>query len=323
MKKLLLLAIFIFLLNLSSVTQATQAQVEKTAYAAYLQGLMAERYGDEKEALAYYGEAKDLDVSSKTIRLKLAVEHIQQGNYDSAVDLLSQLSADDNVNVDAYLLLILMHSTQGNDSKASNVYIELLERLYDLDPSNLKIAESLAQHRIQLGELDRASLIYEKIVELHPDYEEGLYWLGFLYEELNKRDDAVLVWSKLLTVNPLHGNGLNSLAYVYAEENKYLEKAEEMVKLALEQHPDSVAYRDTLGWIYFKQNKLVEARDMIEELTKGFVDPVILDHLGDIYERLGESQKAIEQWQRALMLVPANEDLKQKMRKLQEGQHDK
>lgn len=323
MRILLLLSFLCFLSSVELFAMADSESVNSLAYRSYLSGLLAERYGDSNDALEYYSKAKSLDSKSETLRLKIAVEHIKKGNNESAVEMLSELSADDNVNIDAYLLLILMHSTQGNEGRASDIYIELLERLYALDKKKLKIAESLAQYRIQQRDLEKAIDIYEEIVNFHPDYEDGIYWLGFLYEEQDRRAEAVEVWEKLLALNPNHSNGLNSLAFIYAEEDKNLIEAERMVQLALEQHPDSVAYRDTLGWVYFKQNRLAEAKAIIEEIVNNFQDPVILDHLGDIYSKQGDFKKAIQQWEKALMLVPDNNKLKQKIIKLQDGQHDK
>lgn len=323
MRTFLLIA-FIVVCNVSDLWAMSKSEeTEGLAYKSYLSGLLAERYGDSEEALAYYSEAKTLDVRSETLRLKLAVEYIKRGDNESAVAMLSELSTEDNVNVDAYLLLILMHSTQGNEGQASDAYIELLERLYALDKKNLKVAESLAQYNIQKNEYNKAIAIYTGVLNHHPTYEDGIYWLGFLYEEQGKRNEAIKSWEKLLLINPEHSNALNSLAYVYAEENNHLDKAEVMAKKALNQHPNSAAYLDTLGWVYYKQERFEEAKIVIEKVVEGFKDPVILEHLGDIYDKLDKPDKAKSEWQKALELAPENEQLKQKMRKFQDGQHDK
>lgn len=323
MRTILAILIVSILFSCEAFASGTLKSDHENAYRYYMQALLADRYGDQEKALDYYSNAIDLDVKSNTLRLKLAVEHIKQGNNENAVKILSELSMDDDVNIDAYLLLILMHSTQGEQNLASDMYVELLQRLYELDKTNLKIAESLAQYNIQIRDIKRAIQIYEEIQVTHPQYEDGIYWLGFLYEEQGEREKAISKWKALLKLNPSHSNALNSLAYIYAEENRLLDEAERMIKVALTVHPESVAYQDTLGWIFFKQEKFDEAKKIIEPVAEKADDPIIMEHLGDIYTKLGENDKALKSLRKAFILDSKNQRLKNKINKLQEGQHDK
>ena len=76
-----------------------------------------------------------------------------------------------------------------------------------------------------------------------------------------------------------------------------------MIQQAVEADPDNEAYLDSLGWAYFQLGQFAEA---VVELKKAVVaggdepDGVILEHLGDAYDKAGQSDEARETWQRSI-----------------------
>lgn len=315
MRRLVTILFIVLISTFPVYASSVHGKSGSPAYTAYLRGLMAERYGNPEEALELFVKAKNIDKESDALNLKTAVQYIKLGDNQKAIDILAELSETSAINVDAYLLLILMHSTEGRESTATEVYGELLERLYEADISNIKIAESLAQLRLQKMDYNGAIGIYQNILKEQPNYEDGLFWLGYLYEEKNRRKEAIEVWKKLIKLNPDHSDALNSLGYIYAEEGIHLNEAEQMVLKALKSHPDSPAYLDSLGWIYFKQGRLNDAAKYIQKAVEGFQDAIIYDHLGEVFYKLGDIEKALEQWKRALILAPDKNYIKLKLRK--------
>ena len=68
---------------------------------------------------------------------------------------------------------------------------------------------------------------------------------------------------------------------------------------------ENAAYIDSLGWVLFRKGDLKGARAELEKAAKlpgGDDDPVVWDHLADVLFRLGEKDKAIAAWQKALAL---------------------
>jgi tetratricopeptide (TPR) repeat protein len=66
-----------------------------------------------------------------------------------------------------------------------------------------------------------------------------------------------------------------------------------------------------LGWAYFKQNRLTEAVEYLRKaIERQGNDPTILGHLGDAYLKMGDNQRAVEIFERALaqwkMAAPAD-----------------
>ncbi len=93
----------------------------------------------------------------------------------------------------------------------------------------------------------------------------------------------------------------NDLGFLWADENTHLQRASKMIAVAIAAEPKNRAYRDSLGWIYYRTGRFAEA---VVELEKAVdekqPDATVLDHLGDAYEKLGRYDKALAAWQRAI-----------------------
>lgn len=138
-------------------------------------------------------------------------------------------------------------------------------------------------------------------------------------QNAGKLDEAEQQLRKLLEASANDALVCNNLGYLLAERNKDLDEAERLIRRALELdkqlrgasavlaegQEDNAAYVDSLGWVLFRRGKLDEARAELERASKlddGEDDPVVWDHLGDVYYRLKEPAKARAAWRQALVL---------------------
>jgi tetratricopeptide (TPR) repeat protein len=103
---------------------------------------------------------------------------------------------------------------------------------------------------------------------------------------------------------------MNELAYFWAEQGTHLTEALSLSGRAVELEPDNGAIEDTRGWIYFQMGL---AKDALPYLQRAAIltnnDPVVLQHLGDAYLKLGRGGEALGTWRRALEKDPHNGDL--------------
>ena len=75
-----------------------------------------------------------------------------------------------------------------------------------------------------------------------------------------------------------------------------------MVKRALKEEPYSGAYLDSLGWVYYKQNKFGEAEATLRKaVERDSHDPTIHSHLGDVYAKPGRTELAAAEWEKSLV----------------------
>jgi tetratricopeptide (TPR) repeat protein len=74
-----------------------------------------------------------------------------------------------------------------------------------------------------------------------------------------------------------------------------------MIQKALDSDPDNGAYLDSLGWVYYRQERFELAeRFLLRSLEQFKTDPVVHSHLGDVYFKLGKNAQAKEHWQRSI-----------------------
>lgn len=120
---------------------------------------------------------------------------------------------------------------------------------------------------------------------------------------LLKRQPEAEEWlEQVLDEYPDDISAKNDLGYLWIDQNKRLNRALKMVQDAVASDEDNAAYRDSLGWAYYRLGRYDEA---LVELEKTLTltdepDPVILDHLGDVYASLGRMDDARKVWQDAL-----------------------
>jgi tetratricopeptide (TPR) repeat protein len=91
-----------------------------------------------------------------------------------------------------------------------------------------------------------------------------------------------------------------------ADRGVRLEESVKYIQRALELEPNNGAYLDSLGWVYFKMGRYDLAEPPLEaDARLMHNDPTIHEHLGNLYLRMGKTDRAQEEWQRALKEWPA------------------
>jgi tetratricopeptide (TPR) repeat protein len=111
--------------------------------------------------------------------------------------------------------------------------------------------------------------------------------------------------------------------------NQKLDEAMAMIAKAVELRPNDGYIVDSLGWAHYQLGEYEEAVKHLERaisLSCGdhqcSADPVINDHLGDAYWRVGRRIEAGFQWSHARDSDPEPEDLKRILGKLTDGLKD-
>ena len=192
-----------------------------------------------------------------------------------------------------------------------------LTRAVGLKPDNPETHFLLGLSYLQAEAFERATSAFEKGLEYHPNDENLRFNLGAAYDKLDRFPDVVREMEAVLALNPEHADALNYLGYSYADRGINGEKAVELTRRAVALKPDNGAYVDSLGWALFKIGRVAEALREIQraaELVKD--DPVIFEHLGEIYLTQEHQEAAKDAWIRALELDPRNEKLIKRFREV-------
>jgi Tfp pilus assembly protein PilF len=153
----------------------------------------------------------------------------------------------------------------------------------------------------RFAEAEKAAETAEQMSEKPSDKEMAWFMLGAIFERQKKYDQAEEEFRKALQVNPRNAPVLNYYGYMLADRGIRLDEATALIKRAVAEESTNGAYLDSLGWAYYKQNKLAEAEENLRKAAERTGhDPTVLDHLGDVYYKLGHADRAAAVWEKAL-----------------------
>lgn len=134
--------------------------------------------------------------------------------------------------------------------------------------------------------------------------------LGDAYNGTKEYDKSDKAYEEALAYNPNNYIVLNNYAYYLALRKASLEKAEKMSALLIKNNPDNATFLDTHAWVLYVRQKYKEARKIMERaLATGEANATHFEHYGDILYRLGETDLAVKQWEKAKSMVNNGTDM--------------
>jgi tetratricopeptide (TPR) repeat protein len=165
----------------------------------------------------------------------------------------------------------------------------------------LNIAQVYERGR-RYKEAEEAARAAEVLPGQARDNEMVWFLLGAIYERQKFYDKAEEQFKKVLAVNPKNAPVLNYYGYMLGDLGIRLDEAEALAHRALKEEPYNGGYLDSLGWIYFKQNKAADAEVILRKAVgRESHDPTIHSHLGDVYAKRGRADLAAAEWEKALV----------------------
>jgi tetratricopeptide (TPR) repeat protein len=169
----------------------------------------------------------------------------------------------------------------------------------------------------RLKDYPSAARVAKDAVRRFPESTEALFRLGSSLERGGQIPESEKTFQKLLSLRPHDAQTMNYLGYMWADRGVRLEEARELLEKAVAREPRNGAFRDSLGWVYFRLGRLEAAEKNLREAHR--TDPedaTIEEHLGDLAEKQGNLARAVEHWERALTLKPEEpEKIRQKVQK--------
>ncbi|MCM1110762.1 MAG: tetratricopeptide repeat protein [Clostridium sp.] len=128
-------------------------------------------------------------------------------------------------------------------------------------------------------------------------------------------DSAMISYEKALDYNPVNYLAMNNAAYYLACSGGDLDRALELIEIAVTGRQEDATTLDTYAWVLFKRKEYQKAREIIDRVLEIEEDPSeeLLEHAGDIYFWDSEPDEALKFWKRALEKDPDNGLLKRKV----------
>ena len=146
------------------------------------------------------------------------------------------------------------------------------------------------------------------------------FYRGICHEQSKDWAPAEADFRKALELNPTQPQVLNYLGYGLVDRGEKLDEALGMIQKAVAGDPEQGYIIDSLAWAYFKLGRYADALEPMEKASLlEPVDPIVTDHLGDVYWMNDRKLEARFQWRRALSFEPTETDKARILRKLEVG----
>lgn len=227
-------------------------------------------------------------------------------SYRQAKDLTKALQAgrealakypnDESLRISQALLL--------GEAQQTDEALKLLEvhKKGDASDRDIYLNEAQVYERgRRYAEAETAARKAESLAGAPRENEVVWLMLGAIYERQKRYDKAEEQFQKVLGVNPKNAQVLNYYGYMLADRGVRLDEAKDLIQRALELEPFNGAFLDSMGWLYFKQNRLTDAETMLRKaVARESHDPTIRSHLGDVYAKQGHLDQAAAEWEKSL-----------------------
>ena len=317
---------------------------------------------------AYVEEAKKLQSPSKLIEgyNALLMYQYEVGQFEACektcqefMDLALPQTADEDglinkAKSNVIRRMLLCQSRLGEYEKAEKV----LKRISGRGGLNPLAEQDLRCRMLrEAGKLEEAIAGYQKLIEqvdqdeaLKKEQRDGIndelkYTMTGLYTELKQVDKAVSVLEALVEKEPNNPTYNNDLGYILADNSRDLEKAEKLIRKALEEDKkrrqkaadeadpdekdkddeetaelDNASYLDSLGWVLYRAKRYDEAQKALESAVavEAGRNTEIYDHLGDVLAAKGDKVGAIKYYQLGLETVSASKRDQMKKTQIEE-----
>lgn len=257
--------------------------------------------GNYTAAINTYQQMSQLGPDAERRAQMLLIDAYRQShNLDEAIAVTQKAIAQNPKDQNLVVTLAMLYGEKGDAESGTKLLTPLLKGT----SADLDIYLDLAQVQERGKKYDEATQSANKALELakdSPDKVSAYFMLGAICEQQKLYDQAEGQFQKALALDPNNAAVLNYYGYMLADRGLRLPEATSMIQRAVSQEPSNGAYLDSLGWAFYKQNKLTQAEEyLLKAVARESHDPTILGHLGDTYLKLGQTDQAAEIYERAL-----------------------
>lgn len=174
---------------------------------------------------------------------------------------------------------------------------------------DIKKAETLTKigySYLDNGQINEAFTEFQKALALNPTNKEALYNLGYISSIFKKFPEAISYYKRALSIDPDYAEATNNLGVIYTEMGNW-DEAIKHFKAAL----DNAVYLtpawaySNLSYAYYKKGDYLNAENAIKDaLLRNPISPKAVYILGLIYIETNNEEAAIEEFKKAIGILP-------------------
>ena len=248
-------------------------------------------------AIRAYSEAVALFPTSLSYGARLAQVYLDAGRPGQAKETIDELGPHHPGD----LTLAGLEARALGDGGDVDGGLELLRGALEQDQQNPMRHIALAGYYSAYDRFDEAIAVLEAADRRFPWEVSILFQLGAMLEQSQRFAEAERAFRGVLNHEPSHAATLNYLGYMLADRGERLEESVGLLERAIAIDPHNGAYLDSLGWAYFKLERLDLAEPNLRQASQQMTwNSVVQDHLGDLMFELGRYDEAIAAWEASL-----------------------
>ena len=260
-------------------------------------GFAYQELGQYDKAISTFEEARRLSPADPAVASYLVDANLAAKKYGAAADA-AKVALTQNPN-DLRLTRLQARALRLNGKADQG--IALLEEAVKNHGSEPLAYISLAEIYSDSDRGAQAVRVLQDAQAKFPTVNAIAFELGTVFDKQKKFAEAESAFKQVLVRDPENATALNYLGYMLAERGERLDESVDYLKKALQIEPENGSFLDSLGWAYFKADKL----DLAEENLRRAADQlrtnsVVQEHYGQVLFKLGRYDDAIAAWTRAL-----------------------
>lgn len=137
--------------------------------------------------------------------------------------------------------------------------------------------------------------------------------LGMVYDELGQADKSVEAFETALSINPKSAETLSQYSLVLSRRIEQSERAISMAEKVLADGNQSAVVHQWIAEVFYNQKKYDKANQSIQVAIKEGTDAHGYNLAGDILIAVGETDRAVDMWQKALSTGYNEQEIKKKI----------
>ena len=250
-----------------------------------------------KEAIKVFEEVESIDQGAG-VALKIGV-YVSMKDTAKAVEQARRIIEKLPNSARGYMVLGSIYESQKEYARAISEV-----------KSGLRVDGNNAQAIVYLGnlyeaskEFNQAMTAYEDAYRKKPDFVPALFAQGSLLDQTGNKKEAIVKYRLVLEKSDAYVPALNNLAYLCASGYGSKEEALRLAISAFKREPGNAGVMDTLGFALLKNNRLEDARNVLEKAVSLLPDnPTVTYHLALTYKESGDKANALKMLQKSLSM---------------------
>ena len=315
-----------FGIDATAMTAAAPAAPATEARKLNQAGYEAIQAGDYSRAIDLLKRATELEPKDKTAWNNLGRAYMGVRRIDEAIAAYRRQIEVNPFDEYAYNNLGFAYAQRNQTSDAETAYLKQIE----VNPLDKYAYRNLGALYITTHAYDKAAAALEKAVTITPRDASLQVRLGKAYINLEEADKAREAFARAVELSP-NASTWNDVSYELALAGIDLDRAQQYAESAVaaitaaSRNIDparadaaafavvnmQAAYWDTLGWVHFAKKDFPDALRYVAAAWKLAQRAEIGDHLGQIYEKMGQRDKAVAAYAAAASSMQATPEIRQ------------